>query len=348
MRPVLETTPQRADPHPTIADVEETVRTLLRNFPTRDASPAMDLALRHIERFFDNGGKRIRSRMVLAGRLAADAACAPEQAICTAAAFEIVHNGILVQDDILDRSDMRRGAPTVRAALVNEGYSPVTADDIAMMIGWLGQTLGLRLIVQARMTEQQVQAVLPTLCDYQERCAAGQILDTVGADTVEGAREIARWKNYYTFAPLLAGAALCDPAPELVGALRRFAEPMVEATQYRNDIVGVFEESENGVSADLREGQTTVLALETLRLADPRTREVFAGFLGNADLTAEDTALAQEIITSSGALRAVLDRIQGLTDEAVGALDSILIPAAALRELEVWVTWSRTGRIGST
>jgi geranylgeranyl diphosphate synthase type I len=63
------------------------------------------------------GGKRIRPAMTI---LCCEAVGGNvEAAIPAAAAVELVHNYTLIFDDIIDRSDLRRGLPTVRAKYSN-------------------------------------------------------------------------------------------------------------------------------------------------------------------------------------------------------------------------------------
>lgn len=59
------------------------------------------------------GGKRIRPAMTILCCMAVGGDA--EAAIPAAAAVELVHNYTLIFDDIIDRSDLRRGLPTVRA-----------------------------------------------------------------------------------------------------------------------------------------------------------------------------------------------------------------------------------------
>jgi geranylgeranyl pyrophosphate synthase len=60
---------------------------------------------------FSAGGARIRAHFCLdaAHRLA----LSPEDALHLAAACELLHNASLVQDDLLDRTEMRRGKPSI-------------------------------------------------------------------------------------------------------------------------------------------------------------------------------------------------------------------------------------------
>lgn len=63
------------------------------------------------------GGKRIRPAMTILCCMAVGGKS--EAAIPAAAAIELVHNYTLIFDDIIDRSELRRGLPTVRAKYDN-------------------------------------------------------------------------------------------------------------------------------------------------------------------------------------------------------------------------------------
>ncbi|MES3161926.1 MAG: polyprenyl synthetase family protein, partial [Halorubrum sp.] len=80
------------------------------------------------------GGKRVRPAVTI---LACEAFGGdPEDAVDFAAGIEFVHNASLVVDDIIDRSDVRRGTPSAWAAF---GYGPaIVASD-----GLLGEAFAL-------------------------------------------------------------------------------------------------------------------------------------------------------------------------------------------------------------
>ena len=81
-----------------------------------------------------SGGKRVRPAVTV---LACEAVGgAPEDAVDFAVGIELVHNASLVIDDIIDRSEMRRGTPSAWAEF---GYGPaIVASD-----GLLGEAFAL-------------------------------------------------------------------------------------------------------------------------------------------------------------------------------------------------------------
>ncbi|MCK5342764.1 MAG: polyprenyl synthetase family protein, partial [Candidatus Heimdallarchaeota archaeon] len=70
--------------------------------------PSIEQVANHV---INAGGKRIRPAVLLTAYNALNGENI-EKAISLAAAFELVHTGTLVHDDINDRSCMRRGIPT--------------------------------------------------------------------------------------------------------------------------------------------------------------------------------------------------------------------------------------------
>lgn len=87
--------------------VDPIIRRALRNGSAMDFRPTLDY-------HFEAGGKRMRAAMVFLSCGAAGGR--PERAVKPAAVVEMIHNYSLVMDDLIDRGEVRRGRPTVRAA----------------------------------------------------------------------------------------------------------------------------------------------------------------------------------------------------------------------------------------
>ncbi|MDE6023567.1 MAG: polyprenyl synthetase family protein, partial [Muribaculaceae bacterium] len=86
---------------------EETIRSL--SFPGSD----LDGLYAPITYGMQSGGKRLRPTLVL---MAADAfGNCPQKALKAAAGIEMYHNFTLLHDDVMDKSELRRGRPTVHA-----------------------------------------------------------------------------------------------------------------------------------------------------------------------------------------------------------------------------------------
>ncbi|HYM67891.1 MAG TPA: polyprenyl synthetase family protein [Patescibacteria group bacterium] len=90
--------------------VETALRLEIEADPPVVAPPMADL--------FAAGGKRIRPALVLLSARFGD--CEPDRLAAAAMAVELTHAATLVHDDVIDRSAVRRGRPTVAARLGDE------------------------------------------------------------------------------------------------------------------------------------------------------------------------------------------------------------------------------------
>ncbi len=223
-----------------------------------------------------DAGKRIRPMLCLL----ACAACGgdPAQALPAAAAIELLHNFSLIHDDIQDRSETRRGRPTVWALwgiaqAINAGDALFT---IAHRALW-------------RLRERGVPA--KRILEIAERFDAACLMLTRGqhfdlafesAERVTVAEYMAMIQGK-TAALLGAatgiGARLADHPP---GDLEAFGEALGMAFQIQDDLLGIWgDPAVTGKSAadDLRTRKKTlpvILAMERIpefveRYRDPQT-----------------------------------------------------------------------------
>ena len=130
---------------------------------------------------------------------------------------------------------------------------------------------------------------------------AGQYLDVLaqaeGDESEERALGVARLKTaaYTVERPLHLGVALAGAGPDTVEAVRTFGTDIGVAFQLRDDLLGMFGDTEvTGKPAgdDLREGKRTLLMALGLDYAARAGRhadaDVLRGALGDPDLTAGD------------------------------------------------------------
>ena len=151
----------------------------------------------------------------------------------------------------------------------------------------------------------------------------GQYLDILGTarrDTDhDGARRIARYKSgkYTIERPLHLGAALAGRLDDLQADLSAYGDPLGEAFQLRDDLLGAFgEESATGkpVGDDLREGKPTPLLAVATAKADAAQAAVLAE-IGRADLSGEGDRRIQEVFVATGAVATIEATIDSLTDD---------------------------------
>ena len=223
-------------------------------------------------------GKRLRPALVVAAFRAFGGASGGTDAVWqVAAAFELLHTGFGVHDDLIDRDDERRGHPTVAARFraralgfgATDEEARVVADAAAVLAGDLLLFEATRLIAAADVTNE----VRTTLFEILDRAilvsAAGELADVENAacadvpatDALLGAAHD-KTAAYSFEAPLLAGAALAGARPGARSELAASAAELGLAFQLVDDLIGTFgtrRQAGRAPGADLREAKRTPL-----------------------------------------------------------------------------------------
>jgi geranylgeranyl diphosphate synthase, type I len=335
------------------ARVEHRLDALLSAETERWSLLSADLGppLESLRRLVMGGGKRLRPAFCYWAYVGAGGDPDDSSITDAGAAFEMLQAFALVHDDVMDGSATRRGAPTAHLEFGDRhadgawrGEARRFGEGVAILIGDLAHVYADQLLPRAN---PQVQTVWDEL---RTELNVGQYLDLLGtarADTdLESARRIARYKSgkYTIERPLHIGAALAGRLDELLAPLSAYGDPLGEAFQLRDDLLGAFGDdllTGKPVGDDLREGKPTpLLAIATSRATSSQAA-VLAG-VGRADLTPGDVAGIQDVLAMTGAVEAVEQAIDDLTTSAIGAIAAMSITAAAreaLVELAQFVAW---------
>jgi geranylgeranyl diphosphate synthase type I len=314
-------------------------------------SPDLEPPLDSLRALVMGGGKRLRPAFCYWGYRAAGGGDDDDAVIEAGAAFEMLQAFALVHDDVMDGSATRRGLRTAHLAYGDRhdealwrGEARRFGEGVAILIGDLAHVYADRLMAG---TAAPVRAVWDEL---RIELNVGQYLDILGTargDTDhEGARRIARYKSgkYTIERPLHVGAALAGRLDRHQAALSAYGDPLGEAFQLRDDLLGAFgEEALTGkpVGDDLREGKPTPLLAVATANAGPAHAAVLAE-VGRADLDARDVERIQEVLVDTGAVRAVEASIDALAGEAIAAVKVAEITdeaRGALVDLARFVAW---------
>lgn len=295
------------------------------------------------------GGKRIRPRLCVTGWSAVRDDWPSGAVWRVAAALELFHTFALIHDDIMDRSELRRGIPTAHRLLAERlrgrPDAETLATNTAILLGDLALAWSYELLHAPDLSSGQLAAVRPVLNIARIETMIGQHLDLVSARQlsmgVDAAWRIVRLKTteYTVDRPLQLGAVLAGASSDQLGALSAYARPLGDAFQLRDDLLGVFgdpRDTGKSVLEDLREGKNTVLVATARERATPAQAAVLRRHLGDPELDNEGAEQVRDILVATGARRAVEETIDVLAERAVGALDTDLLrPGAvvALRRL---------------
>ena len=298
------------------------------------------------------GGKRMRALLCYWGWRGAGRAADDRAIIQAGAALELFQAAALIHDDIIDRSDTRRGGPSVHRqfstlhtdsgwALDHERFGHAAA----ILTGDLCLSLSEEMfsLIAVGTTESvshaassRARAVFNVM---RTEVMAGQYLDILEevsgpskphGTAVARASAIIRFKSakYSSEHPLVMGGALAGADDELLSGYSDFSLPLGEAFQLRDDVLGVFgDPATTGKPAgdDLREGKRTVLVGLTIDAAAAADGEFVDQNLGRQDLSEAEVERLCAIMVDSGALASTEAMITELSERAFAALNRLTI-----------------------
>ncbi|KQO65087.1 polyprenyl synthetase family protein [Curtobacterium sp. Leaf261] len=279
-----------------------------------------------------------------------------EAVVTAAAALEVFHAAALVHDDIMDRSDTRRGMPAAHRRFESMhadsgwiGDRALYGTNSALLMGDLllslsdsvfDEALALLEPARARIVRQEFHAMRLDV-------TAGQYLDVheeIAWPTVDEAELLLRAQRVIVFksakysieAPLAIGGLIAGASEAQLDGLRAFGLPLGVAYQLRDDLLGVFgDPGRTGKPAgdDLREGKRTVLIATARKALGPGARQLVDELLGDPDLDEDQITMLRATITESGAVAAVERSIERHVVRAKAALDAAPLSPSAREQL---------------
>lgn len=291
------------------------------------------------------GGKMLRPCICMAAAAALGAE--PDDAVATAVSIELMHNALLIHDDIEDDSDQRRGRPTLHAL-----------HGVPLALN-AGDALGLLSLVPLK---DNVARLGPRL--------AGRIFEEterMAWATAEGQALELGWQRHgrsdvseedYLDMVLLKTCWLTTIHPLRVGCLigsngRMDLDPLIRlgffmgaAFQIQDDVLNLVEAPAYGKerNGDLYEGKRTLMLIHALKHARPGPRARLQAFLAMPRDGRSDTEVrwVQQLIESTGALDHARQVAAALAGAGLYEFDRIFAgtrPSRDLRFLRAVVTW---------
>ena len=238
------------------------------------------------------GGKRLRPLLVL---LAAKA-CGynGNEHIKLAAVIEFLHTAMLLHDDVVDESDLRRGRKTVNAAW---GNSP------SVLVGDFLHSRAFEMMVE--IGDMRVMEILSRATNVIAEGEVQQLCAVRNPDTSESEyMEIISRKTAMLFqAAAHSGAVLAGADEKAEAALRDYGLHLGIAFQLVDDQLdyeGDAEELGKNVGDDLAEGKVTLPLIAAMRNADAEDAEFIRNAIRQGG--AENLPQMIELVTSTGAL----------------------------------------------
>lgn len=302
-----------------------------------------------------NHGKRLRPVLAHWGWVVAGGGeDTREDVVRLAAALELLHLFALLQDDVMDRSDSRRGRTTlhVSAAARHDlarglGDAAHFGDGVATLVSDLALSEATLLVaptappVRAAWRLMTVELVQGQLLDLTHTAGRRRDLAT--------ARRIGRFKSgRYTISRPVQLGALVGGAPDaLVRDLVAWGDLVGDAFAVRDDVLGVWgDPAVTGKPSgdDLRCGKPTALLSWASDLLPEQAQELLAA-CDAGELDAAGVRDLQRAMADAGVRERAEQTISDLVTLSHRALDALDVDAEAeraLRELAEAIAWRTT------
>jgi geranylgeranyl diphosphate synthase type II len=266
------------------------------------------------------GGKLMRPSLCLAAARAFGASV--DEALPTAIAIELLHNALLVHDDIEDESEERRGRPALHArhgvplALnVGDALALASLRPLVDNIETLGPSLAQAIL---RETERMAwETVEGQALELGWRRDNRQDIDE--ADYLAMVMKKTCWLA--TIHPLRIGALIATRGAADLDALTRFGFFLGAAFQIQDDILNLEPDGAYGkeINGDLYEGKRTLMLIHAARAAAPQERRRLFAHLARprAKRKAGDVAWLRALMERHGSLDYARGVAQGLAGAAL-------------------------------
>jgi len=258
------------------------------------------------------GGKRVRPMLTLIAAKLCGYQGTRHHGL--AAAVEFIHTATLLHDDVVDDSDLRRGAATANAVWGNKP---------SVLVGDFLFARAFQLMVEDGSLE-----VLRILSDASAMIAEGEVAQLITAndtETTEAAyMEVITAKTATLFAAAAElGAVVADRSDAEAEHLRRYGENLGIVFQLVDDVLDYnARETDLGknIGDDFKDGKITLPVVLAFERGNAEERAFWQRTLEQGEQTPEDFANAIALMNRHGALEDSMTRATDYAERAKNAL----------------------------
>jgi len=275
------------------------------------------------------GGKRLRPVVTAAAMRAVDASAPLDRMVDAGAALELLQTYLLAHDDFMDGDLERRGGPAVHAIFRTTYGDDHLGDSLGVLAGDLANAYSLELYLRAPWPDAELRGALDALLDLRKEVYFGQHLDTIGDPDVARMHDL-KTGSYTVRGPARIGALLAGADEVQLAALRAWADPLGEAFQVADDLLGTFASSDatGKPGDDLRHGKRTSIVSIAEAELEGADLEILRAVLGVADASDAAMADATGMLERTGIKRRVEERAEACLRASEAALrDAPLDPS---------------------
>lgn len=311
-----------------------------------DISKYSQEALKLLQQYTMRPGKRIRGSLAAASYDQAVGALYSPAGVRLGVALELVQSYLLIIDDVMDKSLVRRGEPTVQQMYKRQNPGKDIeheANMLAVNVGLIAQHFSSMALAGISVAPKHIVTTLQIMQKNIVMTGFGQVDDMhqqfVGGATTEDILRTYNYKcSYYTFInPLQCGLSLAGSATKKNQAsIVAFGQPAGIAFQLSDDLMAIFGDDDQPGKAsidDIREGKHTLLVQYALQHATDNQVAELTALLGTKDLTDDYLPVVRDIFEQTGAKKHVQQQAQKYADAALAEILRSNIWSSAFAEI---------------
>ena len=255
------------------------------------------------------GGKRLRPALLLlcCGALGYTGT----QRFNMAAVVEFIHTATLLHDDVVDESELRRGAPTANARFGNPA---------SVLVGDFLYSRAFQMMVEA-----QSMRIMQVLADATNIISEGEVMQLMNMHNAAldeaGYLQVIRSKTAKLFeASARVGAILSGATPAQEDACAEYGQAMGTAFQVIDDVLDYAGDAAvmgKNLGDDLREGKTTLPLIAAMQRGTDAERATIQTAIETGDISMLDAVVA--IVHKTGALDIAKASARSEAERAIAA-----------------------------
>lgn len=285
-----------------------------RKYGLRGTSPLLSLGIKD---FVMRRGKMVRPLLFIIGYLGYSKKNAkPSKSLIRASlAIELLHDFLLIHDDVIDKSALRRGKPTLHRVFNSKLKEPAVSslgESLAIVAGDIVYAMAIEALLAVDEAPRRKERALRELIHATVYTGAGEFIDVVNGE--KGIDSISLKDVFltydlktarYTFVcPLVMGAALAGAAESELAKLAGLGINLGRAFQIQDDLLDMFssrKELGKPTLSDLGESKKTLLVWKAYRSLPRKDKITLKRFLEKNKKTYSDLLKFRRLVTKSGA-----------------------------------------------
>ncbi|MFH0918613.1 MAG: polyprenyl synthetase family protein [Candidatus Omnitrophota bacterium] len=295
------------------------------------------MLFKSIKEFICRDGKRVRPILFCIGYLGFSKRT-PPGLYRSALSLELLHDFMLVHDDIIDKSDQRRGKPSMHALLrksiSQNKKAKFKGEDLAIVVGDVMYAMGLDAFLAVKENMHRKERAFKKLFLAALYTGSGEFIELLlGIKPIEKVTRQDIYKIYdyktanYTFAsPLTMGATLAGANPGQIKKLYTYGILLGRAFQIKDDIIGTFgavKETGKSNLTDIQEAKKTLLVWYAFNHASAQDRLIIKKIMQNKVTKNSQLIKMRSIITATGALAYAQAQIKYLYAQALNQIQNL-------------------------